>query len=94
MKAKIFKVAVMVVFAFITGLNFYKAKTEVKLSDAQLKNVEALATSEYEIGSDEYLKTFCFKKDNDECHEFNFSLNGNDYGVSWPNWTNKNVVVP
>lgn len=47
MKVKFFKTAVMVAFAFITGLNVYKSQTEVKLSDAQLKNVEALASSEY-----------------------------------------------
>lgn len=40
------KVAVMAVFVFVTGLNLYKAQTDVKLSDAQLKNVEALATGE------------------------------------------------
>lgn len=41
------KVAVLAAFAFITGLNVYKAQTDVKLSDAQLKNVEALASGEY-----------------------------------------------
>ncbi len=40
------KVAVMAVFVFVTGLNVYKAQTDVKLSDAQLKNVEALASGE------------------------------------------------
>ncbi|MBE6274706.1 MAG: hypothetical protein E7097_12685 [Bacteroides sp.] len=41
------KVAVLAAFAFITGLNVYKAQADVKLSDAQLKNVEALASGEY-----------------------------------------------
>ena len=47
MKVKFLKTAVMVAFAFITGLNVYKSQTEMKLSDAQLKNVEALAAGEY-----------------------------------------------
>ena len=47
---KLIKAIVFVVFAFITGLNVYKAQTEVQLSDAQMKNVEALANQEY-IGS-------------------------------------------
>lgn len=46
MKKKL-KVAVMAVFVFVTGLNVYKAQADVKLSDAQLKNVEALASGEY-----------------------------------------------
>ena len=46
MRAQIFKVATMAVFAFITGLNVYKAQTEIQLSDAQMKNVEALASGE------------------------------------------------
>ena len=41
------KVAVLAAFAFITGLNVYKAQADVKLSDAQLKTVEALASGEY-----------------------------------------------
>jgi len=41
------KVAVLAAFAFITGLNVYKAQADVKLSDARLKNVEALASGEY-----------------------------------------------
>lgn len=45
MMKKNLKVAVMAVF--VTGLNVYKAQTDVKLSDAQLKNVEALASGEY-----------------------------------------------
>lgn len=44
---KYLKVVVMVVFLFVTGLNVYKAQTDVRLSDAQLKNVEALANNEY-----------------------------------------------
>ena len=47
MMKKNLKVAVMAVFVFVTGLNVYKAQTDVKLSDAQLKNVEALASGEY-----------------------------------------------
>ena len=49
----------MVVFTFITGLNVYKAQTEVQLSDAQMKNVEALAQSE---GSDciEWVDKLCY----------------------------------
>lgn len=43
---KIVKFTVLAVFAFITGLNVYKAQTEVQLSDAQMKNVEALASGE------------------------------------------------
>ena len=43
---KVVKIAVLAVFAFITGLNVYKAQTEVQLSDAQMKNVEALASGE------------------------------------------------
>lgn len=46
MKVKILKITVIAVFAFITGFKVYKAQTEVVLSDAQLKNVEALATGE------------------------------------------------
>ena len=46
MRVKIFKVAAMAVFVFITGLNVYKSQTSVQLSDAQLKNVEALASGE------------------------------------------------
>lgn len=44
---KIVKFTVLAVFAFITGLNVYKAQTEVQLSDAQMKNVEALAGGEW-----------------------------------------------
>ena len=40
---KYLKVVVMAVFVLVTSLNVYKAQTDVKLSDAQLKNVEALA---------------------------------------------------
>ena len=47
MKTRIFKVTVLAVFAFITGVNVYKAQTEVQLSETQLKNVEALASGEY-----------------------------------------------
>ena len=46
MKTKVFKIAVFVVFAFITGLNVYKANAEKEMSDIQMKNVEALATGE------------------------------------------------
>ena len=53
---KLIKVIVFVVFAFITGLNVYKAQTEVQLSDIQMKNVEALATGEWLEGS-----TPCFE---------------------------------
>lgn len=41
------KVAAIAMFVFVTGLNVYKAQTDVKLSDTQLKNVEALASGEY-----------------------------------------------
>ena len=44
---KVVKITALAVFAFITGLNVYKAQTEVQLSDAQMKNVEALANQEY-----------------------------------------------
>ena len=40
------KFIVLVVFAFIVGLNVYKAQVDVKLSDTQLRNVEALANDE------------------------------------------------
>ena len=43
---KIFKPALLAVFAVLTAVNVYKAQTDVQLSDAQLKNVEALATGE------------------------------------------------
>lgn len=43
---KYLKVVVMAVFVFMTGFNVYKAQTGVKLSDTQLKNVEALASGE------------------------------------------------
>ena len=43
---KVVKITALAVFAFITGLNVYKAQTEVQLSDAQMKNVEALASGE------------------------------------------------
>lgn len=43
---KVVKFTVLAVFAFITGLNVYKAQTEVQLSEAQMKNVEALANEE------------------------------------------------
>lgn len=46
MKKKVIKFTVLAVFAFITGLNVYKAQTEVQLSDAQMKNIEALASGE------------------------------------------------
>ena len=44
---KYLKVVVMAVFVLVTGLNVYKTQTEAKLSDSQLKNVEALANNEY-----------------------------------------------
>ena len=56
---KVVKFTVLAVFAFITGLNVYKAQTEVQLSDAQMKNVEALASGE---GEEESGKTNCFNK--------------------------------
>lgn len=43
---KYLKVAVMAMFVLVTGLNVYKSQTDVKLSDTQLKNVEALASGE------------------------------------------------
>ena len=43
---KIFKPALLAVFAVLTAVNVYKAQTDVQLSDAQLKNVEALASGE------------------------------------------------
>ena len=46
---KIFKPALLAVFAVLTAVNVYKAQTDVQLSDAQLKNVEALATGESDI---------------------------------------------
>ena len=70
MKVKIFKVAAMAVFVFITGLNVYKSQTSVQLSDAQLKNVEALANGE---GGD------CIEWVDKKCYS-DFSLNvGDDY---------------
>ena len=53
---KIFKPALLAVFAVLTAVNVYKAQTDVQLSDAQLKNVEALANNEWLEGS-----TSCFK---------------------------------
>ena len=90
MKSKVFKAVVMIAFAFITGLNFYKAKTEVKLSDAQLKNVEALATSE-----DVDLEAFCDKKDNELCYDFVFTPSPDGgYFKGYLNWENKNEFLP
>jgi len=61
---KYLKVVVMAVFVLVTDLNVYKAQTDVKLSDALLKNVEALAQSE---GSD------CIEWVDKRCYN-NFSL--------------------
>ena len=47
---KYLKFAVMAAFALVTVYNVHKVQTEVVLSEAQLKNVEALANQEY-IGS-------------------------------------------
>lgn len=43
---KYLKFAVMAAFALVTVYNVHKVQTEVVLSDAQLENVEALATGE------------------------------------------------
>ncbi len=43
---KFMKLAVMAAFALVTVYNVHKVQTEVVLSDAQLKNVEALASGE------------------------------------------------
>lgn len=43
---KYLKFAVMAAFALVTVYNVHKVQTEVVLSDAQLKNVEALAVEE------------------------------------------------
>lgn len=67
---KYLKFAVMVAFALVTVCNVHRVQTEVVLSDAQLKNVEALAQSE---GSNciEWVDKKCYK---------DFSLQiGNDY---------------
>ena len=58
---KYLKVVVMVVFLFVTGLNVYKAQTDVRLSDAQLKNVEALASGEGDNCSEWVIKK-CYKE--------------------------------
>lgn len=44
---KYLKFAVMAAFALVTVYNVHKVQTEVVLSDAQLKNVEALAGGEW-----------------------------------------------
>ena len=46
MNAKIFKTISLAVLVLLAGFNVYKVQTAVKLSDTQMKNVEALATSE------------------------------------------------
>ena len=43
---KYLKFAVMAAFALVTVYNVHKVQTEVVLSDAQWKNVEALAVEE------------------------------------------------
>lgn len=43
---KYLKFAVMAAFALVTVYNVHKVQTEVVLSDTQLKNVEAIATTE------------------------------------------------
>lgn len=77
MKTKVFKIAVFVVFAFITGLNVYKANAEKEMSDIQMKNVEALATGEkppfenwMQAEMDEVSPTchICKWKDNSQCN--------------------------
>lgn len=47
---KYLKFAVMAAFALVTAYNVHKVQTEVVLSDAQLKNVEALSDQEF-LGS-------------------------------------------
>lgn len=47
---KYLKFAVMAAFALVTVYNVHKVQTEVVLSDAQLKNVEALSDQEF-LGS-------------------------------------------
>ena len=53
------KFAVMAAFALVTVYNVHKVQTEVVLSDTQLKNVEAIATTEgppFEIWAGAYLR--------------------------------------
>lgn len=46
MNKKIFKVAVVAVVAFVAGLNVYQSQAEIRLTDLQMENVEALAGGE------------------------------------------------
>ena len=74
MMKKNLKVAVMAVFVFVTGLNLYKAQTDVKLSDAQLKNVEALATGEGVCV--EWVDKNCYDE-----NDFSKTLSANFYAI-------------
>lgn len=47
MKKKLFSVLAVVAIAAVAGYNVYSAKSEVKLSDLALANVEALAGGEF-----------------------------------------------
>ena len=46
MNKNFLKVAVVAVVAFVAGLNVYHSQTEVRLTDIQMENVEALAGGE------------------------------------------------
>ena len=50
MTKKIFGIIIIAVVAIVAGLNYQQGKTDVKLSDLALANVEALADGEVIIG--------------------------------------------
>lgn len=50
MKKKLYSVLAVVAIAAVAGYNVYSAKSEVKLSDLALANVEALASGEWGTG--------------------------------------------
>ena len=51
MKKKLFSVLAVVAIVTVAGYNVYNAKSEVKLSDLALANVEALANGESSTGN-------------------------------------------
>ena len=50
MKKKILSTAIIATVAIVAGLDYQQGKTDVKLSDLALANVEALADGEVIIG--------------------------------------------
>ena len=50
MKKRVLSAAVIATVAIVAGLNYQQGKTDVKLSDLALANVEALADGEVIIG--------------------------------------------